>query len=232
MTATVSAPANVARARQLLHSAAEASKQLEENVRELVAMRAWEVLGYTDVSEMWEKENGFKIPTHVLAIALTALVAEGVKAPRPGPRPVPTTVAGRRAQVETTRSNADIARMLGMPVYNNKNGDYAPGVSCMRIQLQHGVPPEKVSRGASHSLAKAKIELYGDRPYTRQRPTPRRLGKALDEPVTEGFTIARREADEIGEIARQADVPKAEIYRQAVAEYLARYRASRPERAS
>jgi hypothetical protein len=202
--------ANAARAKQLLHLAADASKQLEESVRELVSMRAWDVLGYANLSEMWEAENGFKCPTYVKVLAVDALVAEGMR--NQGRRPLGDRSGRIYTPVNTGHTNADVALMVGMPTEERAErgaGPHSNTVSSVRWQLREGITPDKVVLG-------------------KARPKARRIGKNQDELVNEGFNIVRRDADAIAEIARKGDVPKAEIYRQAVAEYLARYRASRP----
>lgn len=221
MTATVSAPATVARARQLLHSSAEASKQLEENVRELVTMRAWNVLGYENFSEMWEKENGFKCPVAVKSIAVDVFLEEGMN-------------TSHRSQPPNGHTGAEVARAIGYRTTprGDRARDQAPVISTFKMQRDHGVPAEQRIPGPAHAV-RENVAMYGTREYQpKGRGRPRRLGKLPDEMVNEGFNLPRRDADAIDEIARKAAVPKSEIYRQAVAEYLARYRASRPERAS
>jgi hypothetical protein len=131
---------------------------------------------------------------------------------------------------------ATINTMIGLPVFTNDHGSRYPGQVVRRVfqQLDAGVPPEKVVKGTdSKSVARA-IQAHGDGlpQHMRRRPQPRRMGAAPDELVPESFSLFRAEADEIADIARKADVPKAEIYRQAVAEYLMRHRESRPGVAS
>lgn len=219
--------AAVARARQLLHTAADASKQLEESVRELVTMRAWDVLGYKDFSEMWERENGFAAPTHVQVLAMASIRDEGMN----------TRVGmGFKANGPDGHTQADVADMIGLPVFTNEHGSRYPGGVVRRVfqQLDAGVPPDKVVKGTDSKTVARAIQTHGDGlpQHMRRRPQPRRMGAAPDELVPESFSLFRAEADEIADIARNADVPKAEIYRQAVAEYLMRRRESRPGVAS
>lgn len=214
MTATVSAPANVARARQLLHSAAEASKQLEENVRELVAMRAWDVLGYENFSEMWEEENGFAPPSLVRVLAVAEILRAEPMRPTSGP-----------LDERHGLTNADVAEAVGLTNITH--------VTAIKRQLEHGVLPGNVA--LTLESVPARIAKFGSIPYEPpRRGQPRRRGAAPDDLVDESFKLRRRDADAVDDIAKTAAVPttKSEIYRQAVAEYLARYRASRPEAAS
>lgn len=198
MTATINTEAVVARARQLLHAAADASKQLEESVRELVAMRAWEALGYENFSDMWEIENGFACPTYIQVLAVEE--------------------ASKRHPASTVAKNIFPAHL----------GDRAKTVRGIQDQLEAGVPLAEVIKGGRHSDGVInKIARYNDR--VQARPRPRRVGTLPEEMVSEGFNIQRVFADQVADIARHADVPKAEIYRQAVAEYLMRHRESRPD---
>lgn len=216
MTATINTSATVARARQLLHAAADASKQLEESVRELVAMRAWEVLGYEDFSEMWEKENGFPCPTLVQVLAVDALRREGMNSLR-----------GRYANPPNGHTRSSVAEAVGIRSKSTIDG--------MLAQLSHGVSPTHVVKagGTSGRTTKDVIDAHGAMPYApRARGQQRRQGAAPDDLVGLSSNVPRRLDDEIGEIARKADVPKAEIVRQALEEYAARYRESRPAVAS
>jgi hypothetical protein len=200
------------KARRLLRSASNAAEHLETDVCELVTMRAWEVLGYTNFAEMWHGENGLACPTHVKALATVALAAEGMNTNR-----------GRTAPNGHTLN--DIADAVGFPNSGQK-GRHVAGVLA---QLRHGVPVDEVSAGGWVG-AKARIAQYGDKEFTsryRSRLKPRRMGKTDDELVNVSMNLPKRDTREIEEIARNAAVPNAEIYRQAVAEYLARYRASR-----
>lgn len=224
MTATVAALSDADLARRLLKSAANAAAQLESDVRALVAMRAWEVLGYENFSEMWEKENGFKCPPFVQVLAVDTFRQEGMR---------PQGMKSGTAPAAGLHTNGDVGRMVGLPVTEELNSSGAKiarshVAKTILRQLDHGVPPGKVVKGTGGTYRKV-IEEHGTKPMqTRARPHPRRLGKGPDEFVNESVYIVRRDADAIAEIARKADVTKSEIYRQAVAEYLARYRASRP----
>lgn len=211
MTATIQ---TADRARELLHTAADASKQLEESVRELVAMRAWEVLGYADFSEMWEKENGFKIPSYVKILAANFMMDEGMLSQ--GRRPIDGATGHRQA---------DVGRAIGFAVNSTPTGDVSRVISRISQQRAAGVPVEHQSSATSQGRVNEVIAAHGQ---VRARQQPRRMGKSPDELVQEGFQLSRRDADAIYDIAREANVPKSEIYRQAVAEYLARHRASRP----
>lgn len=218
MTATRNA--SVERARELLHVAADASKKLEESVRELVTMRAWTVLGYENFSQMWEEENGFKIPKHVQVLAAIQFRSEGMAGSgRVGEK----YGSGRRGYTQV-----EVAKQVGFTVETVGGKERSNTVAAVFTQADHGVPVDKINKG-SLQQAKRQISLHGNRPWEpRARAQPRRMGATPDDLVSESFNISKRDADAIHEIARDADVPKAQIYRQAVAEYLARHRASRP----
>lgn len=209
------------RAKALLKSAAKAADQLESDVRELVAMRAWEVLGYEDFSEMWEEENGFEPPTLVQVLAIDALKDEGMNTRRGH--------AMQQAGGPNGHTLAGIAEAVGVSTNNPTST-----VHGILTQLRHGVPAEHVVKGSDRGQYERVIGEHGDRPYQPgyARPRSRRLGKASDELVNVGFNLIRSDADEIAKIAKQAAVPNADIYRQAVAEYLMRHRESRTEAAA
>lgn len=210
------AASDVERAKLLLKSAAKAADRLESDVRELVAMRAWEVLGYRDFSDMWEHQLGYKCPTYVQVLAVDAFRRAGMNTRKP-------PFSGVYQPNGPTQ--VDVAKAVGLPVFAGKTGENSSTTTNILTQLDTGVDPKNVTKNPKR--VDAVIEQHG----TRARPKPRRLGKALDEMVQEGFGLRRSEAEEITEIARRAGVPKAEIYRQAVAEYLIRYRASRADSA-
>lgn len=198
------------KARALLKSASGAVKQLEDDVHELVTMRAWEVLDYENFSVMWEEECGFKPPTYVKALATDVLREEGLNSSKGSAKPNGHTVV-------------DVAEMIGFPITldSRRGTEMSTAATAFCQQLKAGVPPEKVV--SSNSIARQNISEYG----TRARQQPRRIGKLADERVPENFQLRRGDADAISEIARKANVSKAEIYRQAVAEYLQRYNESR-----
>lgn len=199
-------PVKVERARSLLRSAAKAVDAFEDAIRELVAMRAWAVLGYKDLAAMWEAENGFNCPTYAKVLAFAEYLKEGV---------VKKKIAGL--------SLAEIACELGVPT-STSGGRYhatSPTLSSFKRQIEAGVPLQYVVSASGIQLSRV-IEAHG----ARARAIPRRHGKLPDEPVSDSIYLARREADQIAELAREADVPKAEIYRQAVAEYLQRHNVS------
>lgn len=200
-----------------LKSAAKAADQLESDVRWLVSNRAWETLGHKDFSDMWEKENGFKCPTVARVLAVAELQSEGMNTARGGER-VHERVNGH--------TQPDVARAVGFPVYKQTHaqGYRAPTVGNIVKQLDAGVEPDKVIISDDQRAIFRIIDRHG----TRARPQPRRMAKGPDERVSASVNPTRAEDDEIAEIARQNGVPKAEIYRQAVAEYLMRYRESRP----
>lgn len=215
---TVAVINDVDRARRLLKSAARAAEQLESDVRELVAMRAWEVLGYENFSEMWQQENGFACPTVARALVIQALMDEGMRG------------QGRKRLDGSTKPGhtaESISELVGYAVsVRASNGTPAPTtVQAIIQQLKQGVPPELVVTGKRGGLAEY-IEKFGT---PRARSKPRRRGKSADEFVAAGFNVTRGDDDQISEIARKANTTKAEIYRQAVAEYLARYHESRGE---
>ncbi len=207
MTTTVepSTEAAVARARALLHVAAEASAQLEESVQLLVAMRAWDLLGYENFSEMWERENGFKCPTYVRILATIDVASEGMN-----------TVRNCTTSPPNGHRLSDVANLVGMGGKGTVSNQSA--VSAILRQARAGVPAEHIRPSASSAP---------DIISRHARGVPRRMGASPDELVAENFGLPKRDADAIAEIARQANVPKAEIYRQAVAEYLMRHRESR-----
>lgn len=210
--------AKAEKARQLLKSAAGAAQQLESDVRELVAMRAWEVLGYENFSEMWKQENGFEPPTYAQVLATAAMASEG-RNTRHG--------SARQKYGTDGHTTADIARAVGLPVHQSGPvSESSKTVSGILKQLAHGVPAEHVTKTGPGRAGDATLDKYGTVP--RKRAQPRRMGKAPDELVSESFMTTRREADEIAEIARGADTTKSHIYRQAVAEYLMHHRESRP----
>ncbi|MCU1687827.1 MAG: hypothetical protein JWQ81_8566 [Amycolatopsis sp.] len=200
-------PIRVIRARQLLASAAKAVDQFEDAIRELVTMRAWVLLGYKDLAMMWEAENGFKCPTYAKALAVEVYEEEGMLSP------------GGDVRRQGHRS-ADVAKAVGLPFHTNSKGnESSTQVTSMRSQLAAGVPAKHVVSTGGNPARKA-IDSYG----TRARSHVRRSGVGPDEMVSESFHLVRREADAISEIARKANVPKAEIYRQAVTQYLERAR--------
>lgn len=204
------------RLRELLKSAARAAEQLDSDVRELVTARAWDVLGHDTFTAMWQAEVGYDCPRVVQVIAVDTLRLEGMTTRR-GP------VGG--VWQHDGHTQVGIAEMIGLSVYTNpKNGNRSAGqVTGIIQQLEHGVPAEHVVKATGPKMHEA-IETWG----TRKRARPRRIGKAPDELVHDGLYVPRRDLDALTEIARQADVPRAEIYRQAIAEYLARWRETRP----
>jgi hypothetical protein len=196
------------RARELLHTAADASKKLEQSVRELVTMRAWEVLGHKNFCEMWKSEHGYGCPPQAQIVAVDTLRQEGMTSD-----PLKNTKDGF--------TQTEVAAMVGVQ----------PDVAGLIVkQLDHGVPISNVIRTRTSTEAFADhVNANGTVPYLpRKRPQPRRMGKAPHELVSISGRVERWMDDDIADIAREADVPKAEIVRQAVAEYLARHRASRP----
>ncbi len=208
-------PVKVERARSLLRSAAKAVDAFEEAIRELVSMRAWVVLGYEDLAAMWDAETGFKCPTYAKVLAVQALEREGLNTAR-------GFGADRKPVPSNGHTNLSIAKQVGLPVYaKGAKGSSSPVVTQVRRQLDHGVPADKVLLGDAYS-ANRRIDEHG----TRARGKPRRLGKGPDESVQAVIYLPRRNDDAISEMARKADVPKAEIYRQAVAEYLQRHNVS------
>jgi len=208
----------VERARRLLKSAAKAVDQLEEDVRQLVAMRAWEVLGYTDFSSMWLEENGFECPTYVKVLGVIAMKCEGMNARNSGET---------RWHGPDGHTTLSIGKAIGFSTTEKMGkGGHSSAVYAILRQDAAGVSARDIV--PSHNSAKRFPPIA----EVRKPPSPRRIGRSYDELVSESFSIIRREADLVAEIARQADVPKAEIYRQAVAEYLMRYRASRDSSAA
>lgn len=203
-------PVRVNRVRQLLASAAKAVRELETVIKELVTMRAWVLLGYKDLSTMWEIENGFRCPPYVKVLAVEAMAAEGMNTQRGGPK----------SAERNGHTQVDVSKAVGFPVQERRPGvEQANTVSSVLRQLGAGVPPQQVTvaKGAKATNA---INLYG----ARARSQPRRMGKLPDEFVTESFSLIRRDSDAVAAIARDADVPKAEIFRQAVTQYLDRVR--------
>jgi hypothetical protein len=201
--------AKVDACRARIQSAARAAKQLETDVRWLVKERAWEVLGYKDFSEMWQQENGFPAPTQAQVLVIDAFRVEGMSTSRGRNKPNGHTLG-------------DVADSVGIP-RSSTHG--------VLTQLRHGVPAENVMKGNSFAQFGDRIANFGRTPASpahQRRAQPKRMGKAPNELVTAGFNITRADADAIADIARDAHVPAADIYRQAVAEYLMRHRESRP----
>jgi len=201
-------PVKAERARSLLRSAAKAVDEFEEAIRELVAMRAWTVLGYENLAAMWERENGFKCPSYAKVLAVEAMSSEGMKG------------SGNRRGDDPRHSNADVAASVGLSVNRDSKGTLAaPTVTGIRRQLREGIPPEDVTITSNSGHA---IELW----KSRARSQPRRIGKGPDELIWAGFNVPKRVEDAVAELARKSDVTKSEIYRQAVAEYLQRHNVS------
>ncbi|UKD55110.1 hypothetical protein L3Q65_45905 [Amycolatopsis sp. FU40] len=209
------------RARRLLRNAAKAVDEFEDAVRELVAMRAWIALGYKDFREMWQAENGFECPDRAVVLASAVVIGEGMDQRTGG--------EARWGKPKTGHTTADVARMVGLRIEGRGHSNPAktkgsrtpssPQVTQIRKQLDAGVPADKVSIGASNGTVKKVIERFG----SRARSKPQRIGKSPDENVREGFEITRRYADAANEHAREMGVPKAEVYRRAVIEYLDRH---------
>ena len=196
----------VTRARQLVVSAGKASGGLEAAVRELVAMRAWVVLKHKNFSVMWESENGFECPMYVKALAIEAMMAEGMN----------TNVGGRiKAYGYNGHTEVDIAVAVGMPINENSRGGLrATSTSAIKTQLKNGVPANKVR--LSRSSIDANIAKHGT-------STARRPLKEITA-VTVTFRVSKRDDDAMAKIAIKAKVNKSEIYRQAVAQFLGRPR--------
>lgn len=202
--------------RRLVRSLGNDVKGIAAKVPEIVKRRAWEVLGYENFPEMFEAENGFMPPTYLDVLVVEALAAEGMRGP--GVKNGDKRASGHR--------EADIARMAGLPIYHEpgRRKDSSPMVGAIRRQLSAGVRPERVIKGSAPGVRR-NIEQHG----ARARSKPRRMGKSPDELVSVGLNLPRRDADAIAEIARSWDLPNTEIYRQAVAEYLARHRTAKTE---
>lgn len=188
---------DLARAKRLLTSAGTAAERLREDIAELVEMRAWQVLGYPNFPDMWEAEVGYKCPRAVLIMGVESIRGE--------------RGSNRTVQYSDGLKNHDIAVMFGLRL-NDDNDNKSSVVSAIFRQLDAGVEPGNVVLRSGGVFVKQAIA----------RAQPRRLGAAPDEPVTFGFQLPRKYDDAMDGIARDRDVPKAEIYRQAVADYLAR----------
>lgn len=192
------------KAKALITKAATAANELQDSVRELVTMRAWTVLGYESFAAMWKAEAGFDCPKFVKILAVLTMVDEGVNTRQPG---------SVRVHGPDGHTNVEISQAIG----------YAPqAISTIISQRAAGVPAEKMSSNTSG--ARIAVATHGT---GRARQQARRVGKNPNELVHEGFMIIRRDADRIADVAADADVPKSEIYRQAIAEYLARLDASK-----
>lgn len=181
--------AKAARAKALLKSASGAAKQLESDVAELVAMRAWEVLGYQDFAEMWRQECGFSCPAYVRVLLIKAIEPE-----------MNTLKCGNLTNGLTSR---EVAKMIG-------NGSQS-SISNILAQLRSGVSPDAVRSTVSRTRSQVRI-----------------TGAAPDDLVNTGFVLPLRDAKAVEAIARAERVPNAEIYRRAVAEYLAHNVKDRP----
>lgn len=180
-----------------LETAIRAAGELETSVRWLVKERAWETLGYANFSEMWETHAGFKCPTHVHAICVDALRREGTRG---------------KGNKSGGHNAGEIAEKVGLTV--QQRGPYITSatVSAMGAQIDEGIPLDRIRKGHWK---------------TRARGSNRRTGAGPNDLVLESVNVPREMADQMEEIARKARVPRAEIYRQAVAEYLQRHRESR-----
>jgi Ribbon-helix-helix protein, copG family len=110
-------------------------------------------------------------------------------------------------------SAADIAKQLGLShVLNSRTGrPQSESVSAVLAQLHAEISPEDIT-------------------LNKRRATSRRMGKLPSDLVLESVYVIKSDVDRVDRIARESDVPKSEIYRQAIAEYLARHDASRPQR--
>lgn len=193
---------DLAKAKRLLKSAVKAAETLAEDVAELIRMRAWEVMGYPNFSDMWEAETGFKCPRQVQVLAGVAVIGNREIHNRTGIAP-----SGKVTRKE-------IAETIGFT--GNPSSDNAYATHLVN-QVNAGVPSGKIIL-SDIGRVRDNIGAYG----TRARPQPRNLGAGENDLVQIGFQIRRGDADAITEIARKAAVPNAEIYRQAVAEFLAR----------
>lgn len=210
---TNQAKVNACKAR--LDQAIKAAGDLESSVRWLVKERAWEVLGYPNLSDMWEAHAGHKCPTHVKAIAVDAMRHEGMN-----------SVAGGPGGGIDGHTVGDVAEAIGLPTYPLRSGNVSSSTASGMIrQLESGVPPAQVRATGSSAVQNRVIQEHG----TRARQHPRRSGASPTDLVSASVLVQRQDDDAVAEIARKADVPKAEIYRQAVAEYLMRHRESRPD---
>ncbi|MGH2868243.1 MAG: hypothetical protein ACRDNK_11845 [Solirubrobacteraceae bacterium] len=213
-------PVKAERARRLLRSAAKAVDEFEDAIRELVEMRAWTVLGYDNLADMWEKENGFKCPSYAKVLAVEAMSSEGMN----------TRVGNSFKRLGPNgHSTATIADQVGMSKSVRLNGHTASSaqVGSIMRQLDHGVPANKIMTTAHSGRIRENIVNNGTQElHTRRshaRPIPRRHGKSASELVSVSVNVLKRYDVAMGEVARKADVPKAEIYRQAVTEYLDRH---------
>lgn len=205
-------PVKVERARVLIRKAAKSLDEFEDYVRELVTMRAWTTLGYQDFATMWVGETGIKCPTHAKVLAAEQFQREGLNT--------------RNSKSITKHGEpdghlrVDVAREVGFTVTEPKDGGpaYSSQLSNVLKQLDHGVPANKIAVTGGVD-AQRRIEQFG----TRARPRSRRLGKSMDEMVQVSFTAKKRDDYAIAEWARETGVPKSEIYRQAIIEYLDRH---------
>jgi hypothetical protein len=192
--------------RTILIRAAGTAKRLELDILELVSVRAWNILGYDNFKVMWESEIGFEVPQAVRGIAVDCMVREGLNT-------LPTGGKGANRNMRETNGHTfvDLEMSLGF----NRSA-----VGSMARQISEGVPPEKTI--STWNTPRVQRNIEGN--STRKRPGHIRIGKGPNEFVNPGFNVRRTVSDDIAEIARQADVPKAEIYRAAIDEYLQRYR--------
>lgn len=200
--------AEVTKAKRLLKSAVRAVETLAEDVAELTRMRAWQVMGYPNFSDMWEAETGFSCPPPVKVMAVTAMANEGM-------------VTRGRPRKDGTRSGltpADIASAIGYGVYERDGKTTSPQVGVILYQYRNGVPVDLISAGSDHTRAQEVVRLHG-RARSTKRPS---LGAGPDDMISCSVNLRRRDRDSIRDIARKAGVPDSEIYRQAIAEYLAR----------
>lgn len=208
-TVTTVNRAKIATCRARIQSAVKAAKQVESDIRWLVKERAWEVLGYENFSAMWAAECGFAAPPFIRIVAANAMMDEGMNSNHPKIAP-------------NGHLQKDIAKAIGFKTsITNKGSEGSSTVSALDNQRRDGIPlrEQRMNYRTAHTTMRA-------------RATPRRTGKGPQELVHESVNVVRADADAIDKIARESHVPKAEIYRQAISEYLMRHRESRTRKSS
>lgn len=183
--------------RDLVHRAGDAAERLEQMVRELVEVRAWEVLGYENFVAMWEGENGDKASSLVKVIVTLALADEGMN-------------TRRAARVRDGHTQGEVAQMVGEGFLRRRNYAESPIVRSVLDQREAGVATKDIKFSANyHTVARAKNRLIGN-------------SKGPHELVPTGINIYAWQKDAMSQTASDEDVPDTEIYRRAIDQFLAK----------
>lgn len=187
-----------AQVRARLKSAKSAAEKLEADVRWLVSNRAWEVMGYESLVQMWEEENGEKPSRYIKVVAIDCLAKEGM-----------STARGRYAISRKNGHNiGDIAKMVGLEYYRQ---DGRAALSSVPVwgalaQIKSGIPLSEVTfQSLSRKARDSRVSGLSAQP---------------NELVSAGFGIYKYQKDAVKEIARKAGVPDSVVVRSALDAYL------------